>query len=264
MSHAFLTIFGILFNPIKLKNQLLVFIPTYKESENVKIIYQLLKAVILPEPFDILFLDDNSPDGTGQIIDQIAKTDSTVHAIHRPQKQGIGSAHQAGIAWAYANGYEKLITMDCDLTHSPEYLTHFYKASQGEGVQLVIGSRYLQKDSLKSWNLFRKTLTKFGHFLTRYLLKMPFDASGAFRLYNLNEIPQDVFKLVGSVSYSFFFESLLILHLNKIKIAEIPIVLPKRTYGSSKMSLKDAWVSLQFLFKMFSIIHFRKKTLLHG
>jgi len=245
-----------------LKNKVLVFIPTYNEAENVKIIYQLLRAVTLPEKFDILFLDDHSPDGTGDLIDQIAKEDSFVFTLHRKGKLGIGSAHQTGIAWAYEHKYETLITMDCDLTHSPDYISHFFEASKNSPV--VIGSRYLDKDSLKTWNLFRKMLTKLGHFLTKHLLSMPFDASGAFRLYKLNNIEKGIFHLVKSSSYSFFFESLLILHLNQIQVAEIPIKLPKRTYGNSKMNFNDAWTSFQFLFKMFRKKNFSKKTLIYG
>ena len=244
-----------------MSNKLLIFIPTYNEAENVKIIYQLLRSLHLPEPFDILFLDDNSPDGTGQIIDDLAKEDTNLFTIHRTGKQGIGSAHQVGIAWAYDRQYNKLITMDCDLTHSPEYIAEFYK--QGLEYPIVIGSRYLQKDSLATWNLFRRTLTKTGHFLTKNLLSMPFDASGAFRCYDLKKIPHEVFSLIQSKSYSFFFESLLILHLNQFAIKEVPIKLPKRTYGNSKMNLKDAWTSFQFLFKMFRKKTFRKKDLIY-
>jgi dolichol-phosphate mannosyltransferase len=245
-----------------LHHKALIFIPTYNEVENVKIIFQLLKSVLLPVPFDILFLDDNSPDGTGHIIDQLAKEDSNTFAIHRSGKLGIGTAHQMGIAWAYEHDYSILITMDCDLTHSPEYISEFYKA--GTNHTVVIGSRYMSEDSLKTWNLFRKTLTRFGHFLTQSLLDMPFDASGAFRLYNLQKIHPDIFDLVQSKSYSFFFESLLILHLNQIDIKEIPISLPKRTYGSSKMNFKDAWVSLRFLFRMFRKKTFAKRKLIYG
>jgi dolichol-phosphate mannosyltransferase len=242
-----------------MKNELLIFIPTYNESENVEIIYSLLKQINLPVEFDILFIDDNSPDGTGDILDKIALNDNKVTVIHRNGKLGIGNAHKQGIEYAYQNNYKKLITMDCDLTHSPEYIADFYK--NGDTFEIVIGSRYLDKDSLKSWNLFRKTLTIFGHFLTKYFLNMPYDASGAFRFYNLGKIPTQVFKLIESNSYSFFFESLLILHINKLTIKEIPIKLPKRTYGNSKMKINDAFTSLVFLFKMFIKKNFNKSKI---
>jgi dolichol-phosphate mannosyltransferase len=244
-----------------MSGKLLVFIPTFNEAENIHIMYRLLKSLELPIPFDILFLDDNSPDGTGDSIDELARQDSHVFTLHRAGKQGIGSAHQAGIQWAYDRGYAQLITMDCDLTHSPEYILDFYENSRE--ASLVVGSRYLDEDSLATWNLFRKTITKFGHFLTKHLLRMPYDASGAFRLYNLSEIPQNTFSLIRSHSYSFFFESLLILHLNKVPIKEIAIKLPKRTYGNSKMNIKDAIISLKFLFRMFVKSHFQRSSLLN-
>jgi len=243
------------------RNKVLLFIPTYNEAENVKIIYQLLKAVTLPEKFDILFLDDNSPDCTGDLIDQISKTDNTVFVIHRKKKFGIGSAHKKGIAWAYANNYHTLISMDCDLTHSPEYITSFYEA--GKNKHIVIGSRYLDQNSLESWNIFRKALTNLGHFLTKHILNMPYDASGAFRLYQLNEIEKGILDLIESDSYSFFFESLFVLHVNDKNICEIPIKLPKRTYGNSKMSMNDAWTSFRFLFKLYIKKKFFKTALIY-
>lgn len=246
-----------------MNKKILIFIPTYNESENVHIIYQMIKSLHLSSSYDILFLDDNSPDGTGQIIDEMCKEDQHLYVIHRNGKEGIGSAHQAGINWAYAHHYDVLITMDCDLTHSPEYIIDFYNA--GKNSPIVIGSRYIENDSLKTWNIFRKTLTRLGHFLTKHLLDMPYDASGAFRFYDLKLIPQEIFKLVESKSYSFFFESLLIMHVNEIGIKEISIHLPKRTYGDSKMNFKDAWISFQFLFKMFLKKNFNLKSLLyHG
>ena len=242
-------------------NSVLIFIPTFNEAENVKIIYQIIKSLHLPFTYDILFLDDNSPDGTGQIIDQLAEHDADLYTIHRLGKDGIGSAHQVGIAWAYQNNYDLLITMDCDLTHSPEYIIDFYNESKTHTI--VIGSRYMNKESLETWNLFRKSLTRLGHFLTKHLLAMPYDASGAFRAYNLKVIPKGVFSLIQSKSYSFFFESLFILSLNKYDIKEISIHLPKRTYGDSKMNLKDAVTSLKFLFQMFQKKTFKKNTLIY-
>lgn len=239
------------------QNNILIFIPTYNEVENVERIFNEIKALNLNA--DFLFLDDNSPDGTGKVIDAISQNNSNVHTIHRSGKLGIGSAHQDGIKWAYDHNYEMLITMDCDFTHSPSYITDFIKLS--EKANIVIGSRYLKKDSLASWNLFRKFLTYLGHFLTLTMLNMPYDASGAFRLYNLKAINRNLFQLIGSKGYSFFFESLFILYYNKVTIAETPIELPSRTYGTSKMTWRDATNSLEFLLKLSYRKIFHKKTL---
>lgn len=239
------------------QNKTLIFIPTYNEVENVGRIFLEIKSFNLDA--DILFLDDNSPDGTGEVIDKLAEQNENVFIIHRSKKSGIGSAHQEGIAWAYEKNYEILITMDCDFTHSPSYIFNFIQSS--DKANIVVGSRYLKKHSLASWNLFRKILTHFGHFLTVILLEMPYDASGAFRLYNLKNIDKKLFHLVKSPGYSFFFESLFILNYNKIKIAEIPIELPSRTYGTSKMSWSDAWNSLRFLWILYKRKLVDKKSL---
>jgi dolichol-phosphate mannosyltransferase len=236
----------------------LLFIPTYNEAENVKQIYD--EIIKLNLPVDILFLDDNSPDGTGQIIDTIANKDKNVFAIHRDGKLGIGSAHLTGIRWAYNHQYRTLITMDCDFTHSPSYILDLINNSYDH--QVIIGSRYMRRDSLITWNLFRKSLTFFGHFLTTSLLLMPYDASGAFRLYNIENIPLKTFELTTSRGYSFFFESLFILHLNNHSIKEIPIDLPSRTYGHSKMTINDAWQSLRYLLVLFRRKIFNKKSLI--
>lgn len=242
-----------------MSNNTLIFIPTYNESENIEKIFSEIKSLSLP--VDVLFLDDNSPDGTGDIIDKIISNHKNVFAIHRKGKLGIGSAHKDGIKWAYDNSYDVLITMDCDFTHSPEYILDFIKYSSN--YDIVIGSRYLEKDSLKTWNLFRKSLTHLGHFLTTTFLEMPFDSSGAFRLYNLSRIPKGVFDLIKSNSYSFFFESLFVLNINKYTIYEFPIHLPSRTYGSSKMTIKDAFGSLKYLASIYRQKIFSKNKFIY-
>jgi dolichol-phosphate mannosyltransferase len=243
-----------------LQDKTLIFIPTYNEAENVGRIFQQIMQLNLGA--DILFLDDNSPDGTGKIIDDIVAANKNVNVIHRKGKLGIGSAHKDGVRRAYENGYQVLVTMDCDFTHSPEYILDFIKNS--DKTDIVVGSRYLKKDSLASWNFFRKSLTHLGHFLTVNLLNMPYDASGAFRLYNLKNIDKNMFSLIRSNGYSFFFESLFILNFNKKKIFEIPIELPSRTYGTSKMTWKDAWTSLQFLMSLYMRKLFNKKSLIQN
>ncbi|MBP6343947.1 MAG: glycosyltransferase [Candidatus Omnitrophica bacterium] len=225
---------------------ILVFIPTYNEAQNVRTIYGQLKALGLN--FDILFLDDNSPDGTGAIIDELAVGDPRLSVIHRQGKRGIGSAHQDGIRWAYERGYATLITMDCDFSHSPEYIRNFLALS--DQADIVVGSRYMEEGSLDQWNFYRKFLTYIGHFLTDVLLRMPYDATGAFRLYNLRQIPRGVFTLVRSSGYSFFFESLYIMFLNNFSVKEFPIKLPARTYGHSKMTLKGAMRSFMHLVRI--------------
>ena len=215
----------------------LLMVPTYNERDNVVTLCERFAALGLP--MDILFIDDNSPDGTGAVLDELAaRFSGTMTVLHRAGKLGIGTAHQTGIAWAYRHGYRVLITMDADFSHDPSYLPAFL--AQADDVDGVVGSRHLQANSLHEWNLLRKALTKVGYLLTRLLLGMPYDATGAFRLYRLDRIQPALFELVGSQGYSFFFESLYQLHRHGYRIREIPIVLPARTYGESKMRLTDA------------------------
>jgi dolichol-phosphate mannosyltransferase len=214
----------------------LVFIPTYNERENVETMHQQIRALGLD--VDILFVDDNSPDGTGQLLEEIARRDMRLHVVHRSGKLGIGSAHIDGIAWSYDHEFDVLITMDSDFSHSPSDIVRLL-ANRHEA-EIVVGSRYLRPGSLEGWNLLRRLLTTLGHALTHGLLNMNEDATGALRLYDLRAIPRPLWEKVRSRGYSFFFESLFVLKANGFSIAEIPIVLPARTYGSSKMSLREA------------------------
>src|SRR4030042_4257009 len=228
--------------------KLLIFIPTYNEKENIKPLIEAINKEGI-QNLKILFIDDNSPDGTGKILDNLSKKYSNLFVIHRKGKLGIGSAHFKAIHWAYKKGYQKLITMDCDFTHNPKYIKRMLYYS--DKFDLVTTSRYLRKDSLNSWSTSRKILTYLGHFLTKILLGMPYDASGAFRLYDLNKISEKVFGLVKSSSYSFFFESLYFINLNNYHIKEISIVLLSRSRGQSKMKLSDIKTNMLFLFKFF-------------
>jgi len=225
----------------------LIFIPTYNERDNVGPMCEQILALGLDA--DLVFLDDASPDGTGAELDRLAALHPRVRVVHRSGKSGIGSAHHHGIALAYAEGYECLLTLDCDFTHSPTLIPDFLARS--ESADVVIGSRYLEQDSLPGWSLMRKSLTNVGHVLTKNVLGISQDATGAFRAYNLKRIPQPLFQLVQSKGYAFFFESMLVLKLNGFTIAEVPITLPARTYGHSKMSLREVQRSVSTLFSLF-------------
>lgn len=238
----------------------LIFIPTYNERDNVEVICaEILKQGI---ECDILFMDDASPDGTGEILDALARKHPNIRVIHRRGKEGIGSAHQAGIRWAYEQGYETLITMDSDQTHPPEHLPAFLEASKT--CQVVVGSRHLREDSLKDWDPLRLVLTRVSHTLTSRLLGMPHDATTAYRLYRLDRIPRELFGLVRSKSYAFFFESLYVLQVNGVVIRDVAVILPARTRGNSKMAVRDAVRSLgQFLY-LFAVQTFAPRRLKLG
>ncbi|MES2309616.1 MAG: glycosyltransferase [Verrucomicrobiota bacterium] len=226
-----------------MKNDLLIMIPTYNEVENAPRIFKEITALGIPA--DILFIDDNSPDGTADAIEKFLPDHSNLSLIRRSGKLGIGSAHLTGILHAYEKGYRKLLTMDCDFTHDPKDIPRMLDAVNG--YDLALGSRYMRKGSLSEWNPFRKMMTLFAHFLTETLLGLEEDASGAFRIYDLEKIPLPTFQIITARSYSFFFESLFILRKNEFRANQIPIHLSARTYGSSKMSINEAARSLRFL-----------------
>jgi dolichol-phosphate mannosyltransferase len=227
----------------------LIFIPTYNEADNVERLCRELSVLNLGA--DILFCDDGSPDGTGEIVERLALEFSHVRTMHRAGKLGIGSAHREGIRYAYAHGYNMLITMDCDFTHQPADVKQLLELAEASGKPIAIGSRYLKCDSLPGWNLLRRALTHFGHILTVKLLRLPHDATGALRVYRLDVLPQELFDRVRSRGYSFFFESLFVFHRNGYQIEEMPISLPARTYGSSKMSLAETLRSISRLFELY-------------
>jgi len=229
--------------------RILVCVPTYNEAAHVSTIVARLEA--LRRPLDILFIDDDSPDGTGRLLDAIAADHKDVRVRHRPRKLGIGSAHLDGIRWAYAQGYRTLITMDCDFSHTPELIPAFVEAVGDRAV--IVGSRYVTPGALPGWSVFRKVLTFLGHRLTVVLLGMPYDATGAFRLYRLDRVPAALFERVTSMGYAFFFESLYILHRHNVSIGEVPIQLPARSAGNSKMSFIEIVRSLLKLVALYRI-----------
>ncbi|WP_141730830.1 glycosyltransferase [Oligoflexus tunisiensis] len=235
------------FNRHASEDKLLIMIPTYNERENVEPLIEQIQTYI--SDADLLFIDDNSSDGTGHLLECLKSKYTNLIVLHRAGKLGIGSAHDYGIRWAYENKYKRLVTMDCDFTHPPHYLPTLIAA--GADADVVVGSRYLQEKSLQGWNIYRKSLTMLGHFLTKRLLGMPYDATGAFRYYRLDRIPSYLWDSVVSKGYAFFFESLYVIFLNQFKIREISINLPARTYGHSKMTRVEAMRSVKILIALF-------------
>lgn len=225
---------------------LLVLTATYNEAENVE---RMAEEVLRHEPgADFLFVDDNSPDGTGQILERMARENPQIHVLHRPTKLGIGTAHADGIRWAYRQGYRNLVTLDCDFTHPPRDIPRLIEA--GESWDLVVASRHMERGSLEGWQPHRVFLTKSAYLATRYLLGMPFDATGAFRFYRLDRIPEVWFEQVRSPGYSFFLESLYVLWTHGARVRQIPVRLPARAQGKSKMRPADAWQSVKTVLRL--------------
>ena len=221
----------------------LVLIPTYNEQYNALKLYNRIRALDIE--LDILFIDDSSPDGTGEILENLSKKDNNLFIIHRKKKLGIGSAHKDGIFWAYLKGYSILVTMDSDFSHSPNDIEKFIELSEKN--DLIVGTRYMKEGGMGEMSFFRRLLSTLAHYMTQFFLRMPYDSTNAFRLYRLDRIQQKLFSQVESNSYSFFFESLYLIHSKKIKIIEIPITLGSRPSGETKMSINDAITSVKVL-----------------
>lgn len=238
------------------RHKVLVMVPTYNERDNVR---PLAERVLAAEPScDLLFVDDNSPDGTGQVLDEISAASPRVAVMHRSAKEGIGVAHLAGIDYAYGNSYGILVTMDGDLTHVPEHIPLLLRTLEGH--DMVAGSRFHPDGDLEDWTRWRKLLAHGGHLMTRLLLGLPHDATGAFRAYDLSTIPREAFHLARSRGYSFFFESMALLATNGASIADIPVVLPARAYGHSKMRLSDGVMSAWMLARTAARLRLRRAS----
>ena len=228
---------------------ILVIVPTLNEKNNIIILLKKLKLTKILH--DILFIDDNSKDGSQEVIKKIAKKNRNINYIFRPKKLGIGSAHKEGFVWSYKKKYKIIVTMDADGTHDPKYMKFMIQKLQRSNYDVVTTSRFLKKNSLKNWPLFRIILTTLRHIAISFLLFMPYDASGAFRCINCRKVKLKDLILTKQDSYSYFWESLFILYKKKYKISQIPIQLPYRKLGSSKMQIKDMIFSLYYLMIVF-------------
>jgi dolichol-phosphate mannosyltransferase len=209
----------------------LIIIPTFNEIENIPKLIENIKK--LEPDTDILIVDDNSGDGTGDFIRKMEN--NKMFLISRAHKMGIGSAHKDGIDYAYKNNYDFVITMDADGTHDPKYIHEMKKFN--EEYDLINTNRFLNPKSLDDWPISRIIFTKIRFFLNLILLNVSYDSSGAYRCYNLKKINKE--HILMSQSNSFFWESMFILKEKKYKIYEIPILLPYRKNGDSKITFLD-------------------------
>ena len=227
--------------------RILVIIPVLNEAKNIR---PIIKKLRKSNKFDVLFIDDNSKDGTVKNILKEKKKYKKIFLIRRPKKLGIGSAHKDGLKWGYKRKYSIIITMDCDGTHNPIYINRMIKLLYSKKIDLVSTNRFLQKNSLNDWSVWRKKLTTLRHYVIKLFLNIEFDSSGAFRCYDIKKIKLQDILIAENDSYSFFWESIFILS-KKYEIKEIPIKLPGRLFGSSKMRLIDIFSAIIYLFKIF-------------
>jgi len=228
----------------------LVVVPTYNEADNIA----PLVAGILAQPggLHVLIVDDNSPDGTGQLADSLSQDPHSagrVHALHRQAKSGLGRAYLAGFAWGLARGYDALIEMDADFSHDPGYLPSLLCGAAD--ADLVIGSRYLNGISVINWPLRRILLSwganRYVQAVTRLSAR---DCTSGFRLYRRRVLEAIDLPSVRSNGYSFQVEMTFRTQLAGFRVTEVPIIFVERRAGQSKMSQSVIWESILMPLKL--------------
>lgn len=216
--------------------RLLVLIPTYNERENLP---RIVPLVLEQHPgIEILVIDDASPDGTGQLADQMAGGESRLHVLHRTEKLGLGPAYLAGFRWGLARGYPLLCEMDADLSHSPEMLPAFIE--QTRHADVVIGSRYLHgRVTVVDWPMSRLLISYFGCWYARTITGLPVaDATGGFNCWRREVLEALDLDRIVSNGYAFQIELKFRAARKGFRLTEVPIVFTERDSGESKMSGK--------------------------
>jgi dolichol-phosphate mannosyltransferase len=224
-------------------NRTLVIVPTYNERENLAPLAERLLA--LRVPVDLLVVDDCSPDGTGQLADQLAQENASIHVLHRAQKRGLGQAYLAGFRWALAHDYEFVFELDGDLSHNTDDIPRFLEAAQD--ADLVLGSRYVNGIRIINWPLSRLILSKSASMYVRFVTGMPFtDPTGGYKCFRRQALQAVNLDSVQSNGYSFHIEMTHKLWRQGMRIVEVPIIFTDRIQGHSKLSghivLEACWV----------------------
>ena len=211
----------------------LVVIPTYNEAVNLPIAVRRTR-VAAPDAH-VLVVDDGSPDGTGDIADQLAADDTSIHVLHRTSKAGLGAAYIAGFRWGMGRGFDAMVEMDADGSHQPEDVPRLLAAL--ENADLVIGSRWVPGGQVKNWPKSRWLLSKGGNAYTRLMLGLRVrDATAGFRVYRTTALERIDLRAVQSAGYCFQVDLTRRAALADLRIVEIPITFIEREIGDSKMS----------------------------
>ncbi|MFO8007845.1 MAG: polyprenol monophosphomannose synthase [Candidatus Brocadiia bacterium] len=214
----------------------LVVVPTYNERENI---VRLLREILRQgSAVEVLVVDDNSPDGTPELVEQMADDGPRVHLLRREGKLGLGTAHIAGYRWALGRDYSRVITMDADFSHPPERIPAMLEASREADV--VIGSRYCPGGGHEQWPFHRILLSSTSNVVARLCLRLkPADCTGAFRCFRRSVLENIATENIVSRGYSFQEEMLWHCSGRGWRIAEVPITFQDRRGGESKMSLRE-------------------------
>jgi dolichol-phosphate mannosyltransferase len=211
----------------------LIIIPTYNEYDNLR---PLLEQIYTYAPAsDILIVDDNSPDGTGRLADEVSAENRQVHVMHRAGKLGLGTAYIAGFKYAVEHQYDAAFEMDADFSHDPRYLPDFLNAI--ETADLVIGSRYVEGGGTPNWSPLRRFISGGGNIFARFMLGIPVhDCTAGFRCYRRDVLESIDLDTIESQGYAFQVELAYRVYKHNFKIVETPIIFKDRRVGKSKMS----------------------------
>lgn len=226
--------------PSRPQKRALVVLPTYDEAENV---LSLSELVLAADPsIDVLVVDDNSPDGTGDLVEVAGKTEPRLQLLRRPGKLGLGTAYLTGFRHALDEGYDLIFTMDCDFSHNPKYLPAMLAAMEEH--DMVIGSRYVAGGGVDNWPAYRRALSAFANLYTRALLRVPVsDCTAGFRCYSREVLETvDPFSVRAS-GYSFLEEMVWRVHKCGFDIGEIPIIFEIRAAGASKIDSSEIYLA---------------------
>lgn len=216
--------------------RMLVILPTYNESANIRRLVEEIDS--LDYEISILIIDDNSPDGTGKIADELSRINKKVFVIHRERKLGLGSAYIEGFNFALQEKFDYVCEMDADFSHEPRYLIDFYKNIQR--FDLVIASRYIYGISIVNWNLSRLLLSFCANKFIKLITGLPFtDCMGGFKCFRATVLKDICSDKIISKGYTFQMEMLYRVFKKGYRIKEVPIVFFNRKYGRSKMNKKD-------------------------
>ena len=227
--------------------KILAIVPTYNEAENIAPLVERLLELNLD--LDVLVVDDNSPDGTGEIIADLARHNARVHAIHRPSKLGLGTAYTTGFLFALERNYDRVITMDADFSHNPRYVPSLVALT--ETYDLTIGSRYVPGGGVRLWGAYRRTLSRGANFVARAALGLKaHDCTAGFRCYRTQVLQTIDPTTIDADGYSYLIEILWRVQYAGFRIAETPILFTDRRRGASKISKTEIFKAAKTVLRL--------------
>ncbi|MEA1913558.1 MAG: polyprenol monophosphomannose synthase [candidate division WOR-3 bacterium] len=232
-----------------MKGDSLVIIPTYNEKKSIEAI---IKEVLSQgEEFEVLIVDDNSPDGTSDIVREILREESRVHLLERKGKLGLGSAYITGFRWALKRDYQFIYEMDADFSHDPSNLSIIRKSLLEEGFDFVIGSRYKNGVNVINWPISRLLLSYSANLFAKKIIGVPLsDLTSGFKGFKREVLNSLDFKKINAEGYGFQIEIHFYTYWNKFRIKEVPIIFVERRSGDSKMSKKIIWEAFWIVWKL--------------